>query len=338
VEIRGDGVAVRSSILRLLRAQWFSLSLVGLFAFAWAAPGVGGALNPDDFGLHLAVAVTFFLTGTALRWRESAAALTAWRIHLFIQGTCYVVLPAAIWLAVLPFRGSLPEGLVIGLYCLSLLPTTIASNVVFTQLTGGNVAAAVCNAVGGNVAGVFVCPWILTLMIGGAYAIRIPVAEVLMKLGVTVIVPLLGGCAVGWWKPDGTGRRRERVSFWSAVLVLAIVWFAFCDLFANPEALSHGTALAPVLALIVPGHFALLWAIGTAGRLMGYPREDRIAMLFCGSQKTLSLGLPMIAACLATRPELIGLASLPIIVYHPTQLITAGFVKDWLNGKTDRNR
>jgi sodium/bile acid cotransporter 7 len=321
------------SVLRLFRAQWFSLSLVALFFFAWALPSVGRALNPGNATMYFAVAATFFLTGTTLRWRESAAALTAWRIHLFIQGIGFVAIPVAVWLLLLPFRARLPDGLVLGFYLLSILPTTISSNVVFTQLSGGNTPAAVCNAVFGNAAGVFICPWLLMLMIGGAYPVHIDALAVLAKLGLTVLAPLLVGCVIGRLRPDPTDRRRRRVAFCNAQLVLLIVWFAFCNLFVNRETLSSGAGVAPILLLIVPAHLSLLAAVAGLGRLLGFSRPDRIALLFCAPQKTLSLGLPMIAACLAARPELIGLASLPIVVYHPTQLLIAGFLKDRLNAK-----
>ena len=58
-------------------------------------------------------------------------------------------------------------------------------------------------------------------------------------------------------------------------------------------------------------------------RLLGMPRGDRIAAVFCGSKKTLASGVPMAHLIFGANPA-IGLILLPIMIYHPLQLAVGG--------------
>ena len=57
-------------------------------------------------------------------------------------------------------------------------------------------------------------------------------------------------------------------------------------------------------------------------------KEDEIAIVFCGSKKTLASGVPMARLMFAGNPGL-GLILLPIMIYHPLQLVVCG----WLAGR-----
>jgi len=60
-------------------------------------------------------------------------------------------------------------------------------------------------------------------------------------------------------------------------------------------------------------------------RLLGMPRGDRIAAVFCGSKKTLASGVPMAHLIFGANPA-IGLILLPIMIYHPLQLLAGGML------------
>ena len=81
-----------------------------------------------------------------------------------------------------------------------------------------------------------------------------------------------------------------------------------------------------------------------------FTRPDRAAIVFTSTQKTLAFGVAMIGIIYAGDPQ-IGLKSLPLIIYHPSQLVIASLfvtkakvhidrffsnTKDWvLAGKSD---
>jgi sodium/bile acid cotransporter 7 len=59
--------------------------------------------------------------------------------------------------------------------------------------------------------------------------------------------------------------------------------------------------------------------------LLGLQLEDRIAVVFCGSKKTLASGIPMAHLIFGANPAL-GLILLPIMIYHPLQLAIGGIL------------
>ena len=316
---------------RRIKSQWFSLALVGLFALAWVAPAVPRLVNVDDVAKYACVVLIFFLTGLVLKTEEALRGLASWRVHIFVQGFSFGLVPLVCWLALRPWVESLPEGLVIGFYLLAAVPTTITSCVVLTQLAGGNFAAALFNAVLGNILGVVVSPALLLVMIGTSeLSVELDARRILTKLALVVLLPLAcGQLAHRLRVARGDGLRRV-ASYTNRICILLIVYFAFGNLFSEPPAsTSFRDVFLPLLAL-VPAHLVLLVLSYTGARVLGLRREDRVAVVFCAPQKTLGMGLPLLATALASRPDLVGMASLPLVLYHALQLLVAGLLVDRL--------
>ena len=84
----------------LLR-HWFLIGLAAVIALAASWPWIGapgGPLFPERT-VHLAVAGAFLISGMTLplaRLREAAGRV---RMHVFIQGFCFVLIPALVWSA-----------------------------------------------------------------------------------------------------------------------------------------------------------------------------------------------------------------------------------------------
>ena len=75
---------------------------------------------------------------------------------------------------------------------------------------------------------------------------------------------------------------------------------------------------------------ALPWIIG---RMMAMTLPDHNCAIICASQ-TLALGLPLIVVCFPQHPQL-GLVALPLLIYHPLQLIVAGLLVPRLARRID---
>jgi sodium/bile acid cotransporter 7 len=67
--------------------------------------------------------------------------------------------------------------------------------------------------------------------------------------------------------------------------------------------------------------------VGGLARLGKLDRPDRIAATFCAPQKTIASGIPLAKAIFGTHPGL-GLILLPILLYHPLQLLVCGAMAD----------
>jgi len=83
-----------------------------------------------------------------------------------------------------------------------------------------------------------------------------------------------------------------------------------------------------VVATLV-GCLVLFWLLflvtNALGRACGFPIEDRITAVFCGSKKTLASGVPMAQLIFAGHPGL-SFILLPILIYHPMQLLICGWL------------
>ena len=57
--------------------------------------------------------------------------------------------------------------------------------------------------------------------------------------------------------------------------------------------------------------------------------EDTVCIIFCGVHKSLTLGMPMLKILFEDSPHLAAL-SLPLLIYHPTQILLGGLLAPYL--------
>lgn len=308
----------------LLR-HWFLVGLALVIALAAWQPWIGargGPLKPE-LTVHLAVAGAFLVSGMTLplaRLREAAGRA---RLHLFIQSFCFVLIPALVWTArpLLAWVGA-SEALIQGFVVLACLPITIASCVIFTRAAGGNEAGALCNSVLGNLIGLVVTPALLLLLLdthGEA-----PISQVLGQLSLEVLLPLVVGQSLRLLARHRT-EIFERVRQIPSVLLLYLIFCVFCATFSSsmPAGAGRDIVIAVVGSAVLHGALlALSWWMG-GWRVLGFDRGDRIAALLCSTQKTIALGVPMLSILYGHHPQLAWL-TLPLICYHPLQLVISG--------------
>ena len=81
-------------------------------------------------------------------------------------------------------------------------------------------------------------------------------------------------------------------------------------------------ALRPmaILCAVSAALLALMLAItAIAARGLGFSREDEIAIMFCGSKKSLVAGIPMANVLFAGQP--LGLIVLPLMIFYQIQVM-----------------
>ena len=310
----------------LLR-QWFLIGMALVIALAALVPWIGvrgGPLKPE-VTLHLAVAAAFLVSGMTLPLSRLRTASGQWRLHLFIQLFSFVLVPALVWLALPLLRwGGASEVLAHGFIVLACLPTTIASCVIFTRAAAGNEAGALCNSVLGNLLGLIVTPALLLLLLGTHG--DAPITTVLGQLSLEVLLPLV----LGQLAQVIAGRRAagfERLRQLPSVFLLYLIFCVFCATFSTSMPSGAGNDLLLALVGVSLLHGILLagcWGLSST-RGLGFSRADRIAALFCGTQKTLALGVPMLSILYGQHPLLAWL-TLPLICYHPLQLVVSGML------------
>jgi len=320
-----------------LAKNWFIVGLLGAvgLAFALPAPGARGGWLYPEVSTKLAIALIFLLQGLALALDSLREGLFRWRLHVLVQAFTYLVFPL-LGLALDAVLGRfLPAELRLGFLFLAVLPTTVSTAIVFTSLAGGNAAGALLNATVSNMLGVIVTPlWVGILL--EARGESMSVLPLMRELAVLILLPLVAGQILRSMLWKRLGNLRGRVGQINSCLVLFIVYAAFCNSVQSGIFVEHGW----IPALIAGGgavvFFVLIMFLTVvASRVLRLPPGDRTAALFCAPQKTLASGVPMAKLIFAANPAL-GLILLPVMFYHPLQLLVGGFLVNVIKARNHR--
>ncbi|WP_426804365.1 bile acid:sodium symporter family protein [Stenotrophomonas sp. SrG] len=307
-----------------LRPDNFTLALLGTVLLASLLPMHGPAAMVLDDVTDVAIAALFFLHGARLPRESIMAGLLHWRLHLTILACTFVLFPL-FGLAFKPLDGWLltPE-LYIGVLFLCALPSTVQSSIAFTSLARGNVPAAVVSASLSSILGVFLTPLLLALLAGTAGGMHNP-GQAILSIMLQLLLPFVAGHLLRPWIAPWVERQRALLRYTDQGTILLVVYSAFGE--AVNEGLWSKTPLLSLLTVAVVAAVLLGIAMPTiaflSGRL-GFNREDRITILFCGSKKSLATGVPMAKILFAGGS--LGAIVLPIMIYHQIQLIVCAVI------------
>lgn len=329
-------------MINVLKRQWFILGMCFLILLGFFFPGWGKTLNPDKITTTWLVILLFFISGLSLPTETLKAGMKNIRLHLFIQVFIFIVCPLYFFLTAFPFKEVMGGNLVVGIYALACLPTTVSSCIVFTQLTGGNTIAAVFNASFSNLAGIFLSPLLLAFFLKGP-GNPMPMSE-MIKIFNSLIIMMLLPFAIGQglhnlFKKFST-RHKKVFGITSNIFVLIILFFGVAGSADNPALHTYWKQLPIPFLYLAISHVILLYLALIGARLLRLNRGNTITVLYCSPQKTLAMGIPLLSTFFAAQPEILGIAILPILFYHPWQLFIAGLIKNnpdasWLFLKKD---
>ncbi|GAA0525090.1 sodium/bile acid cotransporter 7 [Rhizomicrobium palustre] len=305
--------------INILKLDPFLLALIATVGLASLLPCRGQFAAGMEWITDAGIVLLFFLHGARLSREAIIAGLGAWRIHILTLAATFVLFPA-IGLALRALsHGWLNPAIADGLLFLCLLPSTVQSSIAFTSIARGNVPAAVCSASASNVLGIFITPVLvgLFLMSGsrGGFA-----ADSLLSIVLQLLLPFVLGHFSRPRTDKFISKHKSILGKVDRTTILLVVYTAFSA--AVIEGLWHKYSVGDlawtfalngaILALVL---FITRW---TAKRV-GLPIEDEIAVVFCGSKKSLASGVPM--ASVLFPPVLLGPMVLPLMLFHQMQLM-----------------
>ncbi|KHL25141.1 bile acid:sodium symporter [Croceibacterium mercuriale] len=305
-------------MLARLRIDTFILLLVGTVLLASLLPARGAGATVTGGAADVGIVLLFFLHGARLSRQAVVDGARHWRLHLTTGAVTFVLFPLlglAIW--ALPI---LTAPLRTGMLFLTLLPSTVQSSIAFTAMARGNVAAAVCSAAFSNLAGIVLTPLLVALLIGTQGNGSAISGEGVLTIVGQLLLPFLAGHLlqprIGGW----VARQKRLLTVVDRGSVLLVVYAAFSaavveGLWSRVSAIDLLVIAGLSLALLA----VVMGATGLLGRLMGFVREDRVVLQFCGSKKSLATGVPM-AGVLFAAPD-IGTILLPVMIFHQLQLM-----------------
>lgn len=305
-----------STALSKLKIDAYIIALFGMVVLASFLPVRGQAAEVTGWVVKIAIALLFFLHGAKLSREAVIAGVTHWRLHLTILAFTFVLFPI---LGLLISKvGVLTPTMAAGMVFLACLPSTVQSSIAFTSIGRGNVAAAVCAASASNLFGIFLTPVLVGLLmnahgdVGGWDSIK----SIIVQLLVPFVAGQLARPLVGKWieKHKTLVGRVDRGS------ILLVVYSAFSA--AVVEGLWRKVSpLELVVLLLVCGVLLTLVMLATmwGARLLGFSKADEVAIVFCGSKKSLATGVPM--AGILFPGATAGVLVLPLMIFHQIQLM-----------------
>jgi len=313
---------------RISGAYVFVLLLAAAVGLAWVfpEPGAKGGWLHAGITTRAAVFLIFVMQGLSLPTQEVRKGLIQYRLHTAIQAFIFVFIPALVYAVLLLSRHLFPYDLYMGFLFVAVVPTTISTSIVFTTAAGGASAVALFNASLSNILGVFIVPLWISLHVSQKTPIP-PLDTLILKIMLIILLPFVLGQVVRIWVKPRADAHKRKMSKVSMGLILFIVYAAFCnsvksDIWQSLKAHEIILALASTLFLLL--------LVMLAGRLWwktaGYDRANGIAFFFCATQKAISTGVPMAYAIFASSPISVALVILPLLFYHPLQLLLGSFI------------
>ncbi|WP_285020089.1 bile acid:sodium symporter family protein [Novosphingobium sp. fls2-241-R2A-195] len=303
-------------LLVRLNIDPFLLMLLGTVALATVLPAQGVWARVAGGVADAGIALLFFLHGAKLSREAILDGAKAWKLHLTVGATTFLLFPI-IGLGVRAIPGIEPS-LATGVLFLTLLPSTVQSSIAFTAIAGGNVAAAVVSASFSNLAGIFITPLLTALFITGrsqGFS-----TDPIIDISVQLLLPFLAGHFLRPWIGGFVTRNKKVLGYVDRSSILLVVYTAFGA--AVLEGLWHKVTLGELalIAAISLGVLAVVMVVSSfVGKAMGFSREDRIVLLFCGSKKSLATGVPL-AGVLFPAAQ-VGAIILPLMFFHQIQLM-----------------
>jgi sodium/bile acid cotransporter 7 len=297
------------------RRHWFlfGLALVGIAAFA--LPEGGAALRRTGWVLPLLTATSLLLSSVTLDTSGLREGADVRGVALGLSST-YVVAPALALVFVRlwgPAAGAQEYFFFEAVMIVAAQATTIASGPALTLVAGGNQALALLLTLSSNVMTAFVTPLLLRWTVGTV--VEFPVGRMMTEDAMVVLLPVLVGQVVHrvFWH-----RLRPLLPVFVRLAQAVILLFVYTGIAAAADHLSEqpglilaflGTAASLHVTLLLWNHRTATW--------LGLSPANRVAVVFCGSQKTLPNGIYLWDTFFPRNPH----GALALVSYHVFQLV-----------------
>ncbi|MGC5566667.1 bile acid:sodium symporter family protein [Streptomyces sp. FR-108] len=300
----------------------YILLLLGTVGLAALLPARGAGAEVASGASTAAIAFLFFLYGARLSTREAMDGVRHWRLHFTVLACTFVLFP----LLGLAARGLEPvflsHDLYTGLLFLTLVPSTVQSSIAFTSMARGNVPAAICAGSFSSLVGIVLTPLLAAALLGGTGGGFS--ADSLLKIVLQLLVPFLAGQLLRRWIGGFVARHKKVLGYVDRGSILLVVYTAFSEgmvqgIWHQVSPLRLGGLLAVEVVLLA----VMLSVTWYGSKALGFGREDRIAIQFAGSKKSLASGLPMASVLFGAHASL---AVLPLMLFHQMQLMVCAVI------------
>jgi sodium/bile acid cotransporter 7 len=303
---------------RAFRIDPFIIALLIAAALGLLLPAQGVLATIVNVLKTAAIALLFFLQGVRLERDAVIQGMMHWRLQLLTLASTFILFPILGFAINFAAPGFLSDSLWLGVLFLCALPSTVQSSIAFTSIARGNVSAAVCAATASNLLGIVFTPLLVAVLLNRHSDIS-PLEQV-EQIVLQLLVPFIAGQVASRWLRPWAKRNSVILSITDRGSIVLVVYAAFsAAVLAGAWSALKPIELVKILALSAVLLTIVLLFTRFASRGLGFSKPDEIAVVFCGSKKSLATGVPMANILFPTA--LVGLVILPIMIFHQLQLM-----------------
>ncbi|MBT5019456.1 bile acid:sodium symporter [Planctomicrobium sp.] len=314
-------------MIKFLKHRWFLICLVVLIPLGLGIGLLCSVTSLKQFESQIVgsasrylVAFVLFLMSITLDIRKLTAAIKAPAPVLWACAVNFIAIPLiAIPLSKLQMTPDFAVGIIIA----ACVPSTMASASVWTRKAFGNDAVSLLGTILTNGFCFLITPFWLSLSLGDA--ITLDTLEMVERLVYTALIPITLGqvCRSIHQLKQIADDRKTLFGTIAQICILSLVFWASVKGGGQLQS-SDSTGMTLIPILLIWGSCLLLHLVGLAlafygGIMMRFQREDIVAVVFSGSQKTLPIGIYIATDLLAGRN--LPFAAFPILMFHVTQLV-----------------
>jgi solute carrier family 10 (sodium/bile acid cotransporter), member 7 len=319
---------LRQKLVAFYWEQEFLILIIVAILLAKAYPPLGADyLKPDITSTWIAVIIIFFCAGLSLKTSEFTKALLNWQYNVLIQVFNFGVVSAIVFGI---SRGLLESNIIgqdlsDGMVVCACMPMTISTVVVLTKAAGGDEASSIFNSAAGNAVGVFLTPLLILGYLGVTGDIDL--VKVFYQLALRVLLPALVGQVLQRIQviQKFTASHKFIIKQAQTYSLVFIVYAVFCETFSNDTGSSVGDIFLMILFQLISLIIVMVLAWYMLRALYPNNPKLRVAGLYCCSHKTAAVGIPLISALYADS-DLLGSYTLPLLVWHPLQLVIGSMI------------
>ena len=230
------------------------------------------------------------------------------------------------------------QALADGMTICACLPMTINMVFVLTSKSGGDEASAIFNAAFGNLIGVFLSPSLILGYLGESTDVEL--LDVLYKLSLRVLLPVVVGQLLQRFPAVSAFAKEHKflLKQTQQYLLIFIIYTVFCTTFSDQDsALKLGDVF---VAIAIQGCFMFIFHVMAWYTFKFLFKDEptlRVMALYGSTHKSIATGIPLIKSIYEDHP-LVALYVLPILIWHPMQLVVGSFLSPKLEKWVEREQ
>ena len=312
--------------MKKLAIKYWYLACIGLIVvLAFKFPDLSGVIKEYKL-LKIGIFISFFLTSLKLGTNQIAEQSRNFKGVIAALLSCFVLFPLiARAVAVVAFAGDM--NMLVGICILAVVPVTMATGTILTALAGGNVPFSLVINVATNFLAILTIPFSLKLLLLSDKSIDLPVAELMGKIALLVLLPVVLGQILRPGIKDKITKLGKAFSVFCQFIVLMIIFNGVAS--STTEITGLGLKIINIAAAMILLHIVMLVINYWICKLLKFDAGLTYAFTLHTSQKTLGLSYIVWAGFFASFP----LAMIPMICYHLTQSIGDTYLAHYFSQK-----